>query len=95
VTQELLRGRSGELNALNSKVSTLTEHLADAQLAKERAENILERELQKTKVLQADSIIMEQENSLNRKVLDLESKLREKQELVQTRNRELKASGRN
>ena len=91
-TQELLRGRSEELNALNSKVSTLTEHLADAQLAKERAENILERELQKPKVLQADSIIMEQENSLNRKVLDLESKLREKEELVQTRNRELKAS---
>ena len=91
-TQELLRGRSEELNALKSKVNTLTEHLADAQLAKERAENILERELQKTKVLQADSIIMEQENSLNRKVLDLEIKLREKQELVQTRNRELKAS---
>jgi hypothetical protein len=91
-TRELLRGRSEELDALKSKVNTLTEHLADAQLAKERAENILERELQKTKVLQADSIIMEQENSLNRKVLDLESKLSEKQEIAQARNRELKAS---
>jgi chromosome segregation ATPase len=91
-TQELLRGRIEELDALKSKVNTLTDHLADAQLAKERAENILERELQKTKVLQADSIIMEQENSLNRKALDLESKLREKQEIVQARNRELKAS---
>jgi myosin heavy subunit len=91
-TQELLRGRIEELDALKSKVNTLTEHLADAQLAKERAENILERELQKAKVLQADSIIMEQENSLNRKALDLESKLREKQEIVQARNRELKAS---
>jgi hypothetical protein len=91
-TQELLRGRIEELDALKTKVNTLTDHLADAQLAKERAENILERELQKTKVLQADSIIMEQENSLNRKALDLESKLREKQEIVQARNRELKAS---
>jgi chromosome segregation ATPase len=91
-TQEHLRSRSEELDALKSKVNSLTEQLADLRLAKERAENILEREVEKTKVLQADSIIMEQENSLNQKVLALESKLREKQELLQTRNRELKAS---
>jgi hypothetical protein len=91
-TQELLRERSEELDALKSKVNTLTEQLADLRLAKERAENLLERELQKTKVLQADSIIMEQENSLSRKVFGLENRLSEKQELLQTRNRELKAS---
>jgi chromosome segregation ATPase len=90
-TQDLLRGRGDELDALKTKVNALEEQLADLRLAKERAENILERELQKTKLLQADSI-MEQENSLSRKVLALESKLREKQDLLQTRNRELKAS---
>jgi uncharacterized coiled-coil protein SlyX len=91
-TQEHLRSRSDELDALKSKVNSLTEQLADLRLAKERAENILEREVERTKVLQADSMIMEQENSLSSKVLALESQLREKQELLQTRNRELKAS---
>jgi DNA repair exonuclease SbcCD ATPase subunit len=90
--QQLLQRRSEELDALKSKVNTLTDQLADLRLAKERAENILEREVEKTKAIQADSIIMEQENSLSRKVLALESKLREQEELLQTRNRELKAS---
>jgi chromosome segregation ATPase len=66
--------------------------LTDLRLAKERAENMLQRELTKTKVLQADSIILEQENSLSQKLHALENKLREKQELLQTRNRELKAA---
>jgi uncharacterized coiled-coil protein SlyX len=70
-TREHLRGRSEELDALKSKVNTLTDQLADLRLAKERAENILEREVEKTKAIQADSIIMEQENSLSRKVLAL------------------------
>jgi chromosome segregation ATPase len=90
-TQDLLRGRGDESDVLKTKVNALEEQLADLRLAKERAENILERELQKTKLLQADSIT-EQENSLSRKVLAWESKLREKQDLLQTRNRELKAS---
>jgi chromosome segregation ATPase len=92
VTQERLRERSEELDALKSKLKTLTDQLADLRLAKERAENILEREVEKIKVIQADSIILEQQNSLSRKVLVLESKLRENQELLQNRNRELKAS---
>ena len=91
-TQELLRERSGELEAFKSKVNPLTEQLADLQLAKDRAENLLERELQKTRVLQADSMLVEQENSLSRKNLALESRLKENRDLLQTRNRELKAS---
>ena len=90
--QELLQSRSEELDAVKSKVNTLTEQLTDLRLAKERAENILQRELKKTKVLQADSIIMEQENSLSQKLHALENELSEKQELLQTRNRELTAA---
>jgi chromosome segregation ATPase len=90
--QELLQSRSEELDAVKSKVNTLTEQLTDLRLAKERAENMLQRELTKTKVLQADSIILEQENNLSQKLHALENKLREKQELLQTRNRELKAA---
>jgi len=91
-TQDLLRERSGELEAFKSKVNPLTEQLADLQLAKDRAENLLERELQKTRVLQADSMLVEQENNLSSKILALENRLKENRELLQTRNRELKAS---
>jgi DNA repair exonuclease SbcCD ATPase subunit len=92
-SQELLQSRSEELDALKSKVNTLTEQLTDLSLAKERTENILQKELKKTKVLQAkDSSIIEQENSLSVTVRALESELSEKQELLQTRSRELKAA---
>jgi chromosome segregation ATPase len=93
VTQDLLRSRTQELDALKSKVNTLTDQLTDLRLAKERAENVLQRELKKTKVLQAkDSVIMELEDSLSGQVHALESELTEKQELLQTRSRELKAA---
>ena len=85
-TQELLQSRSEELDVLKSKVNTLTEQLTDLRLAKERAENLLQKELKKTKVLQAkDSSVIEQENSLSGTVRALESELSEKQELLQTR----------
>ena len=93
VTQELLQKRSQELDALKSKVNTLTDQLTDLRLAKERAENVLQREIEKTKVLQAkDSVIMELEDGLSGQVHALESELSEKQELLQTRSRELKAA---
>ena len=93
VTQELLQSRSQELDALKSKVNTLMDQLTDFRLAKERAENVLQRELKKTKVLQAkDSVIMELEDGLSGQVHALESELSEKQELLQTRSRELKAA---
>jgi myosin heavy subunit len=93
VTQELLQRRSEESDALKSQVDSLAEQLADLRIAKERAENALQRELEKAKVLQAkDSIITEQENSLSGHVHALESELSEKQELLQSRSRELKAA---
>ena len=56
--QQLLQNRSKELDGLKSKADVLTEQLTDFTLAKERAENVLQQELKKTKVLQAkDSII--------------------------------------
>src|SRR5215510_3725344 len=52
-TQEHLQSRSAKSEALKSKVNTLTEQLTDLRLAKERTENILQKELKKTEVLQA------------------------------------------
>jgi chromosome segregation ATPase len=93
VTQELLQSRSQELDALKSKVNTLTDQLTDLRLAKERAENVLQQELKKIKALQAkDSIVTELENSSSGRVHALESELSEKQELLQARNGELKTA---
>src|SRR5262245_17354975 len=92
-TQELLLSRSAESEALKSKVNTLTEQLTDLRLAKERAENILQKELKKTEVIQAkDSAGSKQDSTLNETVRALENELSEKQELLQTRTRELKAA---
>jgi chromosome segregation ATPase len=91
--QQLLQNRSKELDGLKSKVNVLTDQLTDFRLAKERAENVLQRELKKTNVLQEkDSVIMELEDGLSGQVHALESELSEKQELLQTRSRELKAA---
>jgi myosin heavy subunit len=91
--QQLLQRRSEESDALKSQVNSLTEQLADLRIAKERAENVLQRELEKAKVLEAkDSITTEQENSLSGHVHHLTSELSEKQELLHTRNGELKAA---
>jgi hypothetical protein len=93
VTQELLQNRSQELDALKSKVNTLTDQLTDLRLAKERAENVLQQELEKIKALQAkDSIVTALENSSSGRVHALENELSEKQELLQARNGELKTA---
>ena len=79
--QQLLQNRSQELDDLKSKVNALTEQITDFRLAKERAENVLQQELKKTKVLQAkDSIITGLENNLT-----------VTQELLQERSQELDA----
>src|SRR5262245_60184157 len=91
-TQELLQSRSAESEALKSKVNTLTEQLTDLRLAKERAENILQKELKKTEVLQAKDPGGPNESTLSETVRAREKELSEKQELLQTRTRELKAA---
>ena len=77
--QQLLQRRSEELDAFKSRVDSLTEQLADLRMAKERAENILQQELKKMKVLRAkDSVITELEKSLTAT-----------QKLLQSRSEEL------
>src|SRR5262245_1013590 len=92
-TQELLQSRSAESEALKSKINTLTEQLTDLRLAKERTESILQKELKKTELLQAkDPGGAEQESALSETVRALENELGEKQGILQTRTRELKAA---
>ena len=90
VTQELLQSRSQELDALKSRVNSLTEQQTDLRQAKERAENVLQRELKK-KTLQAKDAIAA-EDGLSGTVHALERQLVEKQDLLQTRSKELKAA---
>ena len=87
--QQLLQSQSQELDALKSRVNSLTEQQTDLRLAKERAENVLQRELKK-KALQAKDATVE--DGLNGTVHALERQLVEKQELLQTRSKELKAA---
>lgn len=90
--QRLLQRRSEELDGYKSKMDSLTEQLTDSRLAKERTQNILQKKLEKTDVLQAkDSGGAAQESNLSETVRALEKELSEKQDLLQTRTRELKA----
>jgi myosin heavy subunit len=92
-TRELLQDRSQEFEALRTKVNDLTEQLTDLRLAKERAEALLERELEKIKALQAkESSTLGQEDALSGQVEVLQNELSEKQELLRNRNKELKAA---
>ena len=91
-TQELLQSQSAESEALKSKLNTLTEQLTDLRLAKERTENILQKELKKTEVLLAKDPGGPNESTLSETIRALEKELSEKQELLQTRTRELKAA---
>jgi chromosome segregation ATPase len=92
VTRELLQSRGQELDGLKAKANALTEQLTDLRLAKERAENALQRELAKIEILQAKDSIIEQENGLSGQVEALQGELAEKQELLRTRSKELKAA---
>ena len=93
VTQKLLQERSQKVDALKSQVNALTEQLTDFRLAKEQAENVLQRELRKTKILQdKELVIVEREDSSSGQVNALERQLSEKHELLQAKSRELKAA---
>src|SRR5262249_31535124 len=70
-----------ELDGYKSKADSLTGQLTDLRLAKERAENILQQERKKMKLLQSkESLITELERSLTAT-----------QELLQRRSAELEA----
>jgi chromosome segregation ATPase len=92
-TQKLLQERSQEIDALKSEANALTEQIADFRLAKERAEKALQRELERTQFLVSqDLVVGETKDGLSGGFQALERELRDKQELLQTRNRELKAA---
>ena len=79
--QQLLQGRSDELDGYKSKADSLTGQLTDLRLAKERAENILQQERKKMKLLQSKESV----------ITELEKSLTATQELLQSRSAESEA----
>ena len=86
-----MRSRSAELEALSSEVNTLTGRLADVASAKERADNVLQQELEKkTALLQLnDAASKELETNLGERVHALENQLSEKTTFLNDRDAEL------
>ena len=79
--QQLLQRRSEELDGYKSKADSLTGQLTDLRLAKERAENILQQERKKMKLLQSKESV----------ITELEKSLTATQELLQSRSAESEA----
>jgi len=91
--EELLKSRDGQLRALRSEVTALTERMAEIESVNKQAEDLLQEEVRrKEEVLQAkDVAIKELEEGLNAKVYAVESHLREKEELLKSRDGQLEA----
>src|SRR5499425_3372922 len=91
--EELLKSRDGQLEALRSEVTVLTERMAGMESVNKQAEGLLQEEVRrKEEVLQAkDVAIKELEEGLNAKVHAVESHLREKEELLKSRDGQLEA----
>src|SRR5215472_3323617 len=90
---ELLKSRDGQLEALRSEVTVLTERMAEMESVNKQVEGLLQEEVRrKEEVLQAkDVAIRELEEGLNAKVHAVESHLREKEELLKSRDGQLQA----
>src|SRR5215813_9135395 len=90
---ELLKSRDGQLEALRSEVTVLTERMAEIESVNKQAEGLLQEEVRrKEEVLQAkDVAIKELEEGLNAKVHAVESHLSEKEELLKSRDGQLQA----
>ena len=91
--EELLKSRDGQLEALRSEVTVLTERMAEIESVNKQAEGLLQEEVRrKEEVLQAkDVAIKELEEGLNAKVHAVESHLSEKEELLKSRDGQLEA----
>src|SRR5215470_2799878 len=91
--EELLKSRDGQLEALRSEVTVLTERMAEIESVNKQAESLLQEEVRrKEEVLQAkDVAIKELEEGLNAKVHAVESHLSEKEELLKSRDGQLEA----
>jgi chromosome segregation ATPase len=91
--QELLQGRSSELETLRAEADALTKQLALAASAKDRAEQTLRQEFKKkTELLQSkDAAFKELETNLSAKFRHLENQLSEKETALTSQNAELDA----
>ena len=89
--QELLQGRSTELETLRTDVNVLTKQFADAASAKERAEKALQQELKKkTELLQSkDAAFKELRENSTTSLHALENQLNDKDKLLREREKEL------
>src|SRR5215831_16601995 len=90
---ELLKSRDGQLEALRSEVTVLTERMAEMESVNKQAEGLLQEQVRrKEEGLQAkDVAIKELEEGLNAKVHAVESHLRQKEELLKSRDAQLEA----
>jgi chromosome segregation ATPase len=89
--QEILQGRSTELETLKTDVNVLTKQLADAASAKERAEKALQQELKKkTELLQSkDAAFKELRENSTASIYALENQLNDKDKVLRERDKEL------
>jgi chromosome segregation ATPase len=89
--QEILQGRSTELETLKTDVNVLTKQLADAASAKERAEKALQQELKKkTELLQSkDAAFKELRENSTASIYALENQLNAKDKVLRERDKEL------
>src|SRR5215467_15581037 len=91
--EDLLKSRDGQLEALRSEVTAFTERMAEMESVNKQVQGLLQEEVRrKEEVLQAkDVAIKELEEGLNAKVHAVESHLREKEELLKSRDGQLEA----
>lgn len=89
--ESLVGSRDTEVASLKSELSSLNQKVADLGAAKERTENLFEDAVRERKdLLQSkDADIKKLEDDLNGKIWQLESHLREKEELLHRRESEL------
>jgi chromosome segregation ATPase len=91
--QELVGGRDREVAALTSEMASLNQRMADLGAAKEHAEGLFQEAVrERADLLQSkDAGIKRLEEDLAEKLRGLESQLREKDEVIHTREAELNA----
>jgi chromosome segregation ATPase len=91
--QELVGGRDREVAALTSEMASLNQRMVELAAAKERAESLFQEAVrERAELLQSkDAGIKKLEEDLAAKVRGLESQLREKEDLLNSRESELNA----
>ncbi len=90
-SQEMLKLRDAELDTLRSQADALTGQLAAISTAKERAESLRQRDLDRNSDLirEKELSVQKLEKDFSQRVHDLEKQLQEKQNLIDSRDVEL------